>query len=141
MAYGKTDTPNWSLSHYALPSTGCNGSLAVLSTHIYIYIYMNVLETLTTPLRNIKRSTKQSQQACKKPFELKQYRFSLTKFSIKMPIYRIAIGTPGEASHPDALKAALAEFFSMLIFVFAGQGSGMAFSKILHSNNYLYFNI
>lgn len=47
-----------------------------------------------------------------------------------MPIYRIAIGTPGEASHPDALKAALAEFFSTLIFVFAGQGSGMAFSKI-----------
>lgn len=58
-----------------------------------------------------------------------------------MPIYRIAIGTPGEASHPDALKAALAEFFSMIIFVFAGQGSGMAFSKILNSNNYLYFNI
>ncbi|KAL2539960.1 Aquaporin TIP1-3 [Abeliophyllum distichum] len=50
-----------------------------------------------------------------------------------MPIYRIAIGTPGEASHPDALRAALAEFFSMLIFVFAGQGSGMAFNKL--SNN------
>ncbi|KAL9421969.1 hypothetical protein AB3S75_034274 [Citrus x aurantiifolia] len=47
-----------------------------------------------------------------------------------MPIYKIAIGTPGEASHPDALRAALAEFFSMLIFVFAGQGSGMAFSKL-----------
>lgn len=48
----------------------------------------------------------------------------------KMPITRIAIGTPGEASHPDAMKAALAEFFSTLIFVFAGEGSGMAFSKI-----------
>lgn len=47
-----------------------------------------------------------------------------------MPITRIAIGTPGEASHPDSLKAALAEFFSTLIFVFAGEGSGMAFSKI-----------
>nr|GMC59084.1 aquaporin TIP1-3 [Ipomoea batatas] len=47
-----------------------------------------------------------------------------------MPIHRIAIGAPAEASHPDALKAALAEFFSMLIFVFAGQGSGMAFSKL-----------
>ncbi|KAL3521044.1 hypothetical protein ACH5RR_019193 [Cinchona calisaya] len=47
-----------------------------------------------------------------------------------MPVYKIAIGTPGEASHPDALKAAVAEFFSMLIFVFAGQGSGMAFNKI-----------
>ncbi|GMP22901.1 hypothetical protein CsSME_00000706 [Camellia sinensis var. sinensis] len=47
-----------------------------------------------------------------------------------MPIYRIAVGTPREASHPDALKAALAEFISMLIFVFAGEGSGMAFNKL-----------
>lgn len=51
-----------------------------------------------------------------------------------MPITRIAIGAPGEASQPDAIKAALAEFFSMLIFVFAGEGSGMAFSKISNSN-------
>lgn len=43
---------------------------------------------------------------------------------------RIAIGAPGEVSQTDALKAALAEFISMLIFVFAGEGSGMAFSKI-----------
>jgi len=47
-----------------------------------------------------------------------------------MPISRIAVGTPAEASHPDALKAALAEFISMLIFVFAGEGSGMAFNKL-----------
>ncbi|XP_058205831.1 aquaporin TIP1-2 [Rhododendron vialii] len=47
-----------------------------------------------------------------------------------MPIYKIAVGNPGEASHPDALKAALAEFISMLIFVFAGEGSGMAFNKL-----------
>lgn len=46
-----------------------------------------------------------------------------------MSFYKLAIGTPGEASHPDAIKAAVAEFFSMLIFVFAGEGSGMAFSK------------
>nr|AIK66517.1 putative aquaporin [Vitis vinifera]AQY15180.1 aquaporin TIP1;1 [Vitis quinquangularis] len=52
-----------------------------------------------------------------------------------MPINRIAIGTPGEASHPDALKAALAEFFSMLIFVFAGEGSGMAFNKLTDSGS------
>ena len=51
-----------------------------------------------------------------------------------MPITRIAIGSPGEASHPDAIKAAFAEFFSMVIFVFAGEGSGMAFSKISTSN-------
>ncbi|KAJ8419726.1 hypothetical protein Cgig2_030132 [Carnegiea gigantea] len=47
-----------------------------------------------------------------------------------MPIHRIALGAPGEAGNPDALRAALAEFFSMLIFVFAGQGSGMAISKV-----------
>lgn len=47
-----------------------------------------------------------------------------------MPVTRIAVGTPAEASHPAALKAALAEFFSTLIFVFAGQGSGMAFNKL-----------
>lgn len=49
-----------------------------------------------------------------------------------MAINRIAIGTPGEASHPEALKAALAEFISMVMFVFAGEGSGMAFSKSLN---------
>lgn len=47
-----------------------------------------------------------------------------------MPINRIAVGRPEEAYHPDALKAALAEFFSTLIFVFAGQGAGMAYSKL-----------
>lgn len=47
-----------------------------------------------------------------------------------MPISKIAIGNTAEATHPDALKAALAEFISMLIFVFAGSGSGMAFSKL-----------
>lgn len=46
-----------------------------------------------------------------------------------MPISRIAIGNPSELSQADALKAALAEFISMLIFVFAGEGSGMAYSK------------
>ena len=45
-----------------------------------------------------------------------------------MPVSRIAIGSPAEATKPDALKAALAEFISMVIFVFAGEGSGMAFS-------------
>ncbi|KAK1378101.1 Suaeda glauca tonoplast intrinsic protein mRNA [Heracleum sosnowskyi] len=52
-----------------------------------------------------------------------------------MPMNRIAVGTPGEASHPDVLKAGLAEFFSMIIFVFAGQGSGMAFSKITNDGS------
>ncbi|RWR98147.1 putative aquaporin TIP1-2 [Cinnamomum micranthum f. kanehirae] len=47
-----------------------------------------------------------------------------------MPVSRIAIGSAGEASQPDALKAALAEFISTLIFVFAGEGSGMAFISV-----------
>lgn len=50
-----------------------------------------------------------------------------------MPINQIAIGRPQEATHPDALKAALAEFISTLIFVFAGEGSGMAFSKLTNN--------
>jgi aquaporin TIP len=47
-----------------------------------------------------------------------------------MPFRNIAVGRPEEATHPDALKAALAEFISTLIFVFAGEGSGMAFNKL-----------
>ncbi|KHG06645.1 putative aquaporin TIP1-2 [Gossypium arboreum] len=47
-----------------------------------------------------------------------------------MPISRIAVGSPSEAGQADALKAALAEFISVLIFVFAGEGSGMAFNKL-----------
>ncbi|KAK0584096.1 hypothetical protein LWI29_007580 [Acer saccharum] len=47
-----------------------------------------------------------------------------------MPIRNIAVGHPREATQPAALKAALAEFISTLIFVFAGQGSGMAFNKL-----------
>lgn len=48
-----------------------------------------------------------------------------------MPISRIAVGSAAEAGQADALKAALAEFISMLIFVFAGEGSGMAFSTYI----------
>ncbi|KAJ0788073.1 putative major intrinsic protein [Helianthus annuus] len=47
-----------------------------------------------------------------------------------MPISSISIGTPEDTRSPDALKAALAEFISMLIFVFAGEGAGMAFAKL-----------
>ncbi|CAN1150368.1 Aquaporin TIP1-3 [Linum perenne] len=47
-----------------------------------------------------------------------------------MPISGIAFGSLGEAGQPDALKAGLAEFISMLIFVFAGEGSGMAYGKL-----------
>ncbi|OVA19497.1 Major intrinsic protein [Macleaya cordata] len=47
-----------------------------------------------------------------------------------MPILRISLGRREEATHPAALKAALAEFICTLIFVFAGEGSGMAFNKL-----------
>ncbi|KAF5182156.1 Aquaporin tip1-1 [Thalictrum thalictroides] len=48
-----------------------------------------------------------------------------------MPINQIAVGRyEDEITHPGALKAALAEFISTLIFVFAGEGSGMAFAKL-----------
>ncbi|CAN1847021.1 Aquaporin TIP1-3 [Linum perenne] len=47
-----------------------------------------------------------------------------------MPISSIAFGSLGEAGQPDALKAGLAEFISMLIFLFAGEGSGMAYGKL-----------
>ncbi|KAL8129009.1 hypothetical protein V2J09_018164 [Rumex salicifolius] len=43
---------------------------------------------------------------------------------------RIVIGSAGEYAQADALKAALAEFISTLMFVFAGEGSGMAFNKL-----------
>ncbi|PPR83803.1 hypothetical protein GOBAR_AA36906 [Gossypium barbadense] len=52
-----------------------------------------------------------------------------------MPMNRIAVGTAGEASHPTVIKAALAEFFSMLIFVFAGEGSGMAYNKLTNNGS------
>nr|GLL33962.1 probable aquaporin TIP1-1 [Ipomoea trifida] len=47
-----------------------------------------------------------------------------------MPIHQIAFGSHEELRQPGNLKAALAEFICTLIFVFAGQGSGMAFSKL-----------
>ncbi|GKC29539.1 aquaporin TIP1-1-like protein [Tanacetum coccineum] len=44
---------------------------------------------------------------------------------------RVAVGNyQDEVTHPSAIKAFIAEFISTLIFVFAGQGSGMAFGKL-----------
>ncbi|KAL6204668.1 PREDICTED: probable aquaporin TIP1-2 [Fragaria vesca subsp. vesca] len=47
-----------------------------------------------------------------------------------MPISSIAVGSPSEFGSVDALRAALAEFISTLIFVFAGSGSGVAFAEL-----------
>lgn len=48
-----------------------------------------------------------------------------------MPLYRITVGSPGEAAHPNTLKSGLSEFISTFIFVFAGSGSGMAYGMLL----------
>ncbi|KAJ0503318.1 putative major intrinsic protein [Helianthus annuus] len=55
---------------------------------------------------------------------------STVRSTSTMPIRSIAIGQHHEFSHPDTVKAGLAEFISTLIFVFAGSGSGMAFAKL-----------
>ncbi|XP_027084973.1 probable aquaporin TIP1-1 [Coffea eugenioides] len=49
---------------------------------------------------------------------------------IRVPFRRIAFGNREEIRQPGAIKAALAELISTLIFVFAGEGSGMAYSKL-----------
>lgn len=46
-----------------------------------------------------------------------------------MMISKIVIGNLKEASHPDTLKAIVAEFISMFIFVFTSEGCSIAFSK------------
>ncbi|CAM0870732.1 unnamed protein product [Alopecurus aequalis] len=51
-----------------------------------------------------------------------------------MPVCRIAVGRHHEVYEAGALKAALAEFISTLIFVFAGQGSGIAFTKLIRAD-------
>ncbi|XP_062015343.1 aquaporin TIP1-2-like [Rosa rugosa] len=50
-----------------------------------------------------------------------------------MPISSIAVGHPAEFGSVDALRAALAEFISVLIFVFAGSGSGVAFAELTNN--------
>jgi len=39
---------------------------------------------------------------------------------------RHAFGRADEATHPDSMRAALAEFVSTFVFVFAGEGSVLA---------------
>lgn len=47
-----------------------------------------------------------------------------------VPFRRVAIGNRGEFSQPGAVKAAVAEFISTLIFVFAGSGAGIAYNQL-----------
>lgn len=45
------------------------------------------------------------------------------------PFQRVAVGNRDEFSHPSAVKAALAEFLATAIFVFAAEGSVIAYTK------------
>ncbi|KAK7291262.1 hypothetical protein RIF29_06259 [Crotalaria pallida] len=47
-----------------------------------------------------------------------------------MATRRYEFGRGDEATHPDSMRATLAEFASTFIFVFAGEGSGLALDKI-----------
>lgn len=47
-----------------------------------------------------------------------------------MATRRYEFGRMNEASHPDSIRAALAEFLSTCIFVFAGEGSALALRQI-----------
>ncbi|CAL9031833.1 PREDICTED: probable aquaporin TIP3-2 [Prunus mume] len=47
-----------------------------------------------------------------------------------MPPRRYAFGRADEATHPDSMRATLAEFVATFIFVFAGEGSVLALGKI-----------
>ncbi|KAH7420472.1 hypothetical protein KP509_13G009300 [Ceratopteris richardii] len=47
-----------------------------------------------------------------------------------MPFRNVCVGRYEEVTHPGTFKCALAEFFSTLLFVFAGEGSVIAYSKL-----------
>ncbi|KAK7391827.1 hypothetical protein VNO78_20250 [Psophocarpus tetragonolobus] len=47
-----------------------------------------------------------------------------------MATRRYEFGRMDEASHPDSMRAALAEFVSTLVFVFVGEGSALALRQI-----------
>ncbi|KZV47195.1 hypothetical protein F511_05246 [Dorcoceras hygrometricum] len=46
------------------------------------------------------------------------------------PLRNLAVGNANEFRNPGVVKAAVSEFFSTLIFVFAGSGSSIAYSKL-----------
>jgi aquaporin TIP len=47
-----------------------------------------------------------------------------------MPVRRYEFGRADEATHPDSIRATIAEFIATAIFVFAGEGSILALDKI-----------
>ncbi|XVF09367.1 hypothetical protein REPUB_Repub07fG0086600 [Reevesia pubescens] len=52
-----------------------------------------------------------------------------------MPPRGYAFGRADEATHPDSMRATLAEFLSTFIFVFAGEGSILALDKMYKDTN------
>lgn len=51
---------------------------------------------------------------------------------------KITIGSIGDSLSVVSLKSYLAEFIATLLFVFAGVGSAIAFSKLSHQENLCY---
>jgi aquaporin TIP len=49
-----------------------------------------------------------------------------------MATRRYAFGRADEATHPDSIRATIAEFVSTFIFVFAGEGSGLALGLYIY---------
>lgn len=47
-----------------------------------------------------------------------------------VPLRNLAFGNANDVRQPGFVKAAVAEFISTLIFVFAGSGSGLAYNKL-----------
>lgn len=55
---------------------------------------------------------------------------------VVMSTRRYAFGRADEATHPDSIRATIAEFVSTFIFVFAGEGSGLALGLyIIYTHN------
>lgn len=63
-----------------------------------------------------------------------------TEFAV-MATRRYAFGRADEATHPDSMRATLAEFVSTFIFVFAGEGSGLALGLYIYSQSWFILHI
>lgn len=71
--------------------------------------------------------------------------FCKSELNFLMATRRYAFGRADEATHPDSMRATLAEFASTFIFVFAGEGSGLAlglyiFQILVHTWHTLLLN-
>lgn len=58
-----------------------------------------------------------------------------------MATRRYSFGRADEATHPDSMRATLAEFVSTFIFVFAGEGSGLALGLYIYSQSWFILHV